>query len=438
MEDVQTLDRVYEFITDEDEQNMCEELPEGVCNNIPKNFFLNALNGMATKLADQLANPGLVLPWFMDALGAPALFAGFLIPSRRAGALLPQLLVSGQIRRLPIRKWFWVAGGSVFGLMLLLMIPTALLLPTLAAGVGILVLLVIGSIARGFSSVAFKDVLAKTIPQGQRGTLLAVRATAGGIFAFIAGFILKTQIGAEQPLWPYLLMIGTAGFLWLISVSFVILIDEPGGATDGARDPLQESRAGLKLFKNNSDFRDYIVSRGILLSVELSLPFYALFARRSTSGSAGDLGVFVMAASLSQVLSSPLWGRLADRTSRWTMTVSAILAGLAGILMLTLNRIPEIPTTSFILSIPVVLLGFAIAGVRLGRKTYLVDSAPDNERPLYVALSNTIAGVLILISGGLGALVDILGIQMLILLLAVLAFFGAASSWRLPEATQMT
>lgn len=143
------------------------------------------------------------------------------------------------------------------------------------------------------------------------------------------------------------------------------------------------------------------------------------------------------AASLSQVLSSPFWGRLADRTGRWTMVASVTLAGLAGILMLVLDRIPAIPTSSFVLSIPVIFLGFAIAGVRLGRKTYLVDSAPDEKRPLYVALNNTIAGVLILICGGLGVLIDILGIQALIFLFATLAFFGAASSWQLPEASQI-
>jgi hypothetical protein len=437
MENIQVLDRVYDFITGEGEQRICDEIPESECHAVPKNFLLNALNGMATKLADQLANPGLVLPWFMDALGVPASLVGFLTPIRRAGSLLPQIMVSGQIRRFSIRKWFWVGGGTVFGLALLLMIPTALLLPALAAGIGILILLGIGSLARGFSSVAFKDVLAKTIPQGRRGTLLAVRATTGGILALMAGIILKLRVGAQQSLTPYLIMIGLAGILWGSSMVLVILIDEQAGATDGSRNPLQEARAGYQLFTQVSGFRKFILARGILLSIELSLPFYALYARQATVGNAGDLGVFVMAASLSQVLSSPFWGRLADRTSRWTLMLSAGMAGLSGVLMVLLNLSAAFPTNIYTLAVPVMVLGFAIAGVRLGRKTYLVDGAPQNERPLYVALSNTVAGMLILLGGGLGVVADAFGVQNLIILLTLLAFAGAASSWRLPEAEDM-
>lgn len=437
MESSQSLERVYEFITEEGEQSVCEDIPESACNAAPKNFFLNAFNGMATKLADQLANPGLVLPWFMDALGAPASMVGFLTPIRQAGALLPQIIVSGQIRQLPVRKWFWVGGGAVFGLALVLMIPTALSLPTLAAGIGILILLGIGSIARGFSSVAFKDVLAKTIPQGRRGRLMAVRATIGGLLALIAGVILRLYINTQRSLTPYLILIGIAGFLWIGSMALVVLIEEQAGATEGARDPLQESLAGYRHLKQDPGFRKFILARTVLLSIELSLPFYALYARQATGGSAGELGLFVIAASLSQVLSSPFWGRLADRTSRWTMMLSAGLAGFAGALVLLMDWIPAIPTNPYLLAVPVMIIGFAIAGVRLGRKTYLVDGAPAKDRSLYVALSNTIAGVLILLGGGLGFIADAFGIQTLIALLALLAFIGVASSWRLPEASQM-
>ena len=37
----------------------------------------------------------------LGALGAPAVFVGFLVPIREAGVLLPQLLIAAYIRRLP-------------------------------------------------------------------------------------------------------------------------------------------------------------------------------------------------------------------------------------------------------------------------------------------------------------------------------------------------
>ena len=116
------------------------------------------------------------------------------------------------------------------------------------------------------------------------------------------------------------------------------------------------------------------------------------------------------------------------------MMLSAMLAELAGILMLLLDWIPAIPTNAYVLAAPIMILGFATAGVRLGQNTNLVDGASGKERPLYVALSNTIAGVLIHLGGSLGIVADAFGIQTLIILLA---FLGAASSWLLPEAEHM-
>ena len=118
--------------------------------------------------------------------------------------------------------------------------------------------------------------------------------------------------------------------------------------------------------------------------------------------------------------------------------LSALLAGLAGVFILLMSRIPIIADNPYVLALPVIIIGFAIAGVRLGRNVYLVDAAPADDRALYVALSNTIAGGLILLGGGLGFIADSFGIKILIGVLVALAFTGAISSWLLPEAQQMT
>jgi hypothetical protein len=429
------IERAYDLITGEqEEERVCDAIPESACIEAPRNFFLNMTNGMATKLADQLANPGLVLPWFFDALGAPASVIGFLTPVRRAGALLPQLAVSGFLRQQPIRKWFWLLGGVLFGLGLLLMVPTALLFPPLTASILIVVLLALGSLSRGISSVAFKDVLAKTIPLGRRGRLLAMRATLGGGLALAAGVLLRTQVRNQTSITPFLILVGMAGVLWIGGAGLVSLVREEPGATEGSRNAFQEARAGFEILRAVPGMRRFVLTRSLLLTIELSLPFYSLFARRSTGGGAGELGIFVIAASLSQVLSSPLWGGLADRASRWVMILSAGLAALAGALALVLGSIPFLGQNPYTLAIPVLMIGFAIAGVRLGRKTYIVDGAPQADRPLYFALSNTISGVLTLLGGGLGFIADFFGLNLLILILTLIAVVGAMAGWRMPNA----
>jgi len=44
----------------------------------------------------------------------------------------------------------------------------------------------------------------------------------------------------------------------------------------------------------------------------------------------------------------------------------------------------------------------AHGGARLSRKTYMTDFAPEKERPLYIALSNTRIGFFTLLTAGIG------------------------------------
>jgi MFS family permease len=304
----------------------------------------------------------------------------------------------------------------------------------------VLILLALGSFGRGFSSVAFKDVTGKTIPEGNRGTLLALRATLGGILALAAGFVIRSQFSNQDTdsITPYLILIGLAGFLWIASMIPVSALREHPGATDGGRNFVEELRKGYQVLRQEPGFRRFVINRAVLLSIELSLPFFALYARQETGGSFSALGSFVIAGSISRIFSSPLWGRFADRSSRIVMLLSAAMAGMAGFSILAIDTFEFIPINNYLLAIPLIIIGFAIAGARLGRKTYLIDSAPEDQRPLYAAVSNTISGVLILAGGSLGLIAENYGVVVLILVLTLLYLLGIVTSYRLPEAEHLT
>jgi MFS family permease len=83
-----------------------------------------------------------------------------------------------------------------------------------------------------------------------------------------------------------------------------------------------------------------------------------------------------------------------------------------------------------------VLLGFAEAGVLLGRKTFLIDQVDPAERTTYVAFANTAMGVVNLVFGFLGVLAQFFGIPTLIVILIVLGLTGAVVSYFLPETSK--
>ncbi|MCP4726429.1 MAG: MFS transporter, partial [bacterium] len=49
--------------------------------------------------------------WLITYVNAPVFFIGLLVPIRESLSMLPQLFIAGYIRKLPRRKWTWIAGS---------------------------------------------------------------------------------------------------------------------------------------------------------------------------------------------------------------------------------------------------------------------------------------------------------------------------------------
>ncbi|WP_407943285.1 hypothetical protein [Mangrovicoccus ximenensis] len=65
-----------------------------------RRFGTEFLSLSATKIADGLIDPKLVLAWLFSASGVPGYLTGALVPVREAGALLPQLALAEMARKL--------------------------------------------------------------------------------------------------------------------------------------------------------------------------------------------------------------------------------------------------------------------------------------------------------------------------------------------------
>lgn len=420
---------MYHWVVSEEEKHT-EQNEEALA----KNFSLNTINGTLTKLGDQLVSPGLVLAWLFGVLGISDALIGALVPIRKSFALVPQLFISGFMRKFKTRKWFWVAGAFSFGLGILLMIPAVLLLSESAAiGWVLLGLLGFASLSRGVSSVAFTDVVGKTILSGERGRLLAARATSGGLLALLAGLFLRLYSDVSSDIYPLLFLIGGGAFLWMVGSILVIFMIEPESDQENARNVLEEISAGYRLLKENVNLQKFVWARGFLLVAQLSTPFYVLYARQFIGAEFGNLAIFVIVISGAKVVSSPLWGGLSDQSSKKGMIYGGTLAVLVGILALSINLLPVVYQNVYILGGLLLLLGFAQAGIRLGRKTYFLDIAPEDERPLFSAVINLIIGILTLLSGLLGIIIDIFNIQILIAIVTIVPVLGVILSKSLTD-----
>lgn len=418
-------------------ERACREISDSDCHEQRYNRSLNIANGAATKLAEQIAGPNLVLIWLLQVLGSPVWMLGCLVPIKQTFSLLPQMVAAGLIRRLAIRKWVWVFAAFIQTICLLFISFMSTTPSPLIAGLTILFFFSVFSMASGTASVAFQDVIGKTVTKGHRGKLLATRSLIGGVLTLATGALLTQLRDSHDPLWTIQILLLCAAALWTIGGLFFAGIREDAGATSGARNPVSEVKHGLIFFRQHLGFRHFIYVRALLLSVELATPFYFIHARSIGSIDGSDIGLLVAAIGLSQLLSSPFWGRLADETSRKVMQYSALIATVASLLALSLMLVPSPEAQKWLYLGVFILIGLAESGIRLGRKTYLVDAVPSEERATFAALSNSMIGALALTMSVLGLVAQFYGISLLIALLGSLALIATIACQRLPEADHM-
>ncbi|MGP9765774.1 MFS transporter [Halomonas sp. AOP13-D3-9] len=426
--------RLYEWLTGDDDSRMCDDIPESACNEQPRNFFLHVWASVGNKLADELSSARLVLPWLMGIIGAPVWMVGLLVPIREAGALLPQIFVAGFIRLKPKRKWVWVAGALVQGLAALVLAVLALFATGTLGGALVLAALMLLSLARGLSSIATKDVLGKTIAKRRRGTLMGWSGSIAGAATLVAGAVLMLFDGRPGNLvLAILLAIAASG--WLMNAIAAARIQETPGAVKGGENGWDSIKLGLSLLKNDRTFLHFNLARALLLSSALALPYIALLGQNQSGTDLGGLGILVVVSGLAAMIASPVWGKRADQSSRCVMRDAAIGTAICCLLGASLTWLPGGWTHSIWPYAAVyALLVIIHHGVRLGRKTYLVDMASQDNRALYVALSNTLTGVLMLIVGGIiGAFAQWFGSSVLLLILAATAVGAILSAHQLPE-----
>lgn len=405
----------YDFLTETDEPRACSAIPDSSCTDVPKNFSLNVLNGTASKLAEKIVSPNLTLAWILHFFGASSAIIGALVPIKDAGSLLPQLFVSGKIRAFAIRKYFWVVSALVQALAWMGAAAVIYFLEGDLVVYLIVALLAVFSMASGVASVSYKDVIAKTIPKETRGQMLSYRSTFGGLLGLAAGLILVFFIKgvADQDLYALLFLI--ASILWFIAAALFYFIQEEKGATEGGRNPFQELKQGIGILKQEANFRNFLITRGLLMAIPLLQPFYVILAKEVNDTSWSLLGYLIVANGLAQVLSSPIWGKIADKSSVTLIRISCSIA-IVGLLYALSFVWFDWNETGFYAFLPVIFInGIAYSGARLSRKTYLVNYAPEDNRPTYISVANTTIGIFTLIAASFGLVAELFGLSVQLL-----------------------
>ena len=235
----------------------------------------------------------------------------------------------------------------------------------------------------------------------------------------------------------YAVLLAASALLWVLAALVYQTIDEAPGATDGGGNGISEAIGRISLLRDDKAFRRFVITRALLLCSALSAPYYVILAQDINAGF-GMLGAFLVANGLASSLSAMVWGRMSDTSSKQVMIRAAFMASLLGPLVIALHELSVLPDSlqAWLFPVAFFILGIAHSGVRVGRKTYVLDMAGGSKRTDYVAVGNSAIGLILLATGLFGLLSSLIGASGMLLLLSGIGLLGALLAFTLPEVQQ--
>ncbi len=423
---------------------MDDVIPE---HEVRRSFALGVFNGTAFRFAETLIDPPLILTWFVSQLTSSNLLIGLVAPMGNAGWFLPQIFVSTRIQRMERKMPSYTLAAVIRTIAWVLLAAAVWLVddPRLLL-VGFFALYAIARLSAGLAGLTFFDVVAKTIPARRRGSFFAWRQLLGGLLGLGGGWIVKTIL--YHPALPFprghaVLFLLYCAVMAPALAAFALIREPPGPVVAEPVTLGEQLRRAGRLWRTDRVYRRYIAARLSLAMANVALPFYGIYAKNVLGAPEGMVGIYVVARVGALLLSNLLWGRLSDRRgNRLVMRLVSLGSGLAALSALALVGVMGLlrPQGAWLpyLALPLFFLDGAMLPAQiLSGSNFLLELVPGAERPLYLGLSNTLMGVVVLISGLGGLVVDFFGFAGLFAVSLGLCLAGYVFASGLPEPREM-
>jgi hypothetical protein len=383
------------------------------------NFMLHVVSGAVAGLGDALTGVSLVFTAFMSQLTTSNTLIALLQPLRDGGWYIPQFFMASWVdqKRYKINTYrassllrmaSWLAMVlSIF----LIQDRTWLLIAVFSCTIVI-------SFLAGLAGLPFLIVTAKVIPANRRGLLFGLRQFIGGGLGIAAGglvaLILGGQFGLPFPQnYAVVLAAGAAGYA-LSYIVFGMTKEEPD-ETPAHQPPIMANlKLAWSIARTDTQYQYYMVMRVALLVAAACVPFLTVYAKRALGVSDGFIGTLISVTLSSSLLSNILWARLSDRRGN---RLVMIIVGAMGLLFCATAAITTSLPSSMLNSdlAHLALVGlFALSGafqsgINIASIPLMIEVAPQDQQSLYIGLSNTVLGLVILLTSVVGIIVDQFG-----------------------------
>jgi MFS family permease len=392
----------------------------GAWPHLRRNFTLGVVSGVAYNLYLATLSTQLVMTWFLSELTDSNLLISLLLPIEIGSWYFLQLLLSGTVQRraraLPI---YQAMAGIRVAATALLSVAAFVLDRPVPLLIAFLSLFTVNSLAAGITGLPFLKVVVKTIPPRRRGMYFGWRRFAGGLLGLMGAALVRAVLAPDFALgFPdnYGLLFAAGCLITVVMVGTFSLVVEPEAQRETAGSVTAKPvRDTLRQALRDSNYRRYLGLRVALAVTSYSLPFYAVYARRTLKVTGDRLGTYLMGATLAGVLSNLLLGGMGDRRgNRLLVRLAALTAVLPPAAALSLAHVGEtVLDPGVLFTLVFVLQGLHETAHSIGSNNYLLELGSSKARMTYVSLAHGAVGLAILGSPLGGAVVDRMGLETL-------------------------
>ncbi len=392
----------------------------------------NILHGFFLAVATTIAEPSTVLPLIVHHFSSSNILVGIFASLLRGGAIVVQLyaafnaqtykVVMPYLKRVFLARflsWFGI-GAAIY---LFGENYPRLTLVLIAVG------LFIFSFSAGFGAIYFKEILAKVFSHKFRGITMGYRQFFAGFGAILSGaatgYILQ-HFQAPQS-YAYLFMISAIlmGF-GLVAFS---TIEEP------IKENVSKKEKSFKEFLKRS-FNYIKVDKALkyqIITILLSygylfaLPFVILEAKEKIDLSGYFVGTLISVQMGGAMISNLLWGKLSSIKRNKTIVIISFIILIIAFLLAAIFKEKIVYMVIFF------LFGMASDGFRLAANNLILIIAPEDKRPIYVALQANITSLGLFFSIPGGFVLRYFGYDILYIVTLFFLSIGLLFSFRLRE-----
>ncbi|WP_292656350.1 MFS transporter [Nitratifractor sp.] len=355
------------------------------------NNLKNALHGFFLSVATTVAEPSTILPLIVHHFSSNLILVGLFASLLRGGAIAVQLVAAfyaqSYARVMPLMRLVFL-----FRFLFWFLIGAAIHFvgdrnPTLTLwliGIGLFGF----SFVAGFGGIYFKEIIAKVFTREQRGRTMADRQLWSSVGAIISGGIAGWVLQRFEAPESYAMLFMLSAFLMAIGLIAFATIEEPPKAKVSQREEsfLHFLRNAGKILRGDQRLQIQIGASLLGYSFLLAMPFVILQAKQTIHLSGWLVGSFITVQMIGSVLGNFfLWKRFSGRYVRMLQTAYS--------LMIAAFVLAFFADNAWLYALIFLLFGTGIDGFRNADMNLVLEIAPEEKRPVYVAIQSTIVSV---------------------------------------------